>query len=302
MSYNTDTTTGTDTTSGDSTRKDVILTEQNPIEILKELPKTVFPVECRFQISPENTRSSRDADFRTPEYPVSVRTSERVHIPETTVYFDNPAEIPPDGEVIWRPAEFIEQLEELLEADVAGQLTADNAILRRLTVVEVAPHLVTTDSDTGALAVKSSTYDDEHEMTIAQFRKHNSLSAAHVRNELADALPGESRTPARLTDVKVVTAKPARHGRKTTVSSGRSRYYTEAEAEKTGELERTPAHYQSEYLSDQSEQARPLSLVMQSPESFIPVLHDDETDIVDVVTFVGHEKQTSSFIATEVQK
>jgi hypothetical protein len=279
-----------------------VLTEQNPIEILKTLPHSVFPVECRFKIERARTGDVEHDEFRKPAYPVSLHESTGRYIPSTTVHFDNPAQRRPENAVGWRPEEFAQQLEELLSSEPAATLTPEDIVLSRFTVVEVPPHLVTTDAETGSPAVKPELYTGENTMSIARFEKHNSLSAASVRNKLSDALPGESRTPARLTDLKEVTAKPARHGDVTTGQSGRARYYTEAEAERSGDLSRTPAHYQSRYLDRSSEETRPLGPVMSNLEKFTPSLLQDADDLVTVVKFIGHEQERRSFVATEVRE
>lgn len=300
MSHESDTTPTTEGSSDTKTRRNAILTEQNPIEIIKELPPTVFPVECRFNISRSRTHDDTDSDYRKPEYPVDLHHSSGVYVPETTVHFGNPAVRPPEGSTVWRPKEFSARLTGMLEEDATNNMTEADISLTRFTVVEVPQPLVTTDSETGAFVVKPDAYSKEFEMSIARFQKHNSLSAAHVRNELSDALPGESRTPVRLTDLHEVTAKPARHGQHTTVSSGRKRYYTEAEAEKTGDLSRTPAHYQSQYIDRESERTRPLSPAVSDLEEFLPELVDEAEDLVRVVKFAGYEEERRSFVAEEV--
>ena len=283
------------------TRRNAILTEQNPIEIIEALPPSTFPVACRFSIARSQNGDETDSEYRQPSCPVDLQHSTGVYVPETTIHFDNPARRPPDREVGWRPQAFIEELTTLLDADVAEGLTAEDITLSRFTLVEVPQHLVTTDAQTGDHVVKPDLYTGEEQMTIARFRKHNSLSATHVRNELADALPGRSRTPARLTDLQVVTAKPARHGDYTTTSPGRTRYYTEAEAERTDTLERTPAHYQSRYINRQADRTRPLSPAVSDLNEFVPTLLRQTDDLVRVVKFVGHEQEHRSFVATEVR-
>lgn len=282
------------------TRRNAILAEQNPLAIIDSLPPAVFPVTCRFGVPRGREQDHTDDTYQQPTHPVDLHHSTGVYVPETTVHFDNPARRPPDGEAAWRPDNFATRVAEILD-DVDG-LTEKDIVLSRFTVVEVPQHLATTDSETGAPAVKPELYAGENEITIAQFRKHNSLSAAHVRHELSDALPGESRTPARLTDLWKVTAKPSRHGSHTTATSGRARFYTEAEAEKTGDLDRTPAHYQSRYVNRESERTRPLGPTVSNLASFLPELLQNTDELVRVVKFIGHEQERQSFVATEVRE
>lgn len=283
------------------TRRNAVLTEQNPIEVLQDLPPTVFPIECRFSIAGSRSHDSADSDFRKPEYPVDLHHAAGVYVPETTVHFDNPAVRPPENSTAWRPREFTARITELLDDDLTNNMTEDDITLTRFSVVEVPHQLVTTDAETGENIVKPALYSEEYEMAIARFQKHSSLSAARVRNDLSEALPGESRTPVRLTDLREVTAKPARHGRQTTGSPGRKRYYTDAEAEKTGDLSRTPAHYQSQYLNRESDRTRPLSPAVADLKQFLPEMVQGSDDLVRVVKFVGHEEERRSFVAEEVR-
>lgn len=282
------------------TRRNAILTEQNPIDIIENLPPSVFPVSCRFSISSGRTDDEADTEYAQPSYPVDLHHATGVYVPETTVHFDNPARRPPEGEIAWRPADFVPKLKALLED--AETLSEDHISLSRITVVEVPQHLITTDAETGDHVVKPELYSDEKQLTIARFQKNNSLTATHVRNELADALPGKSRTPTRLTDLEVVTAKPFRHGSQTTARSGRDLYYTETEAERTDDLSRTPAHYQSRYINRESERTRPLGPAVSELDEFLPELLNQTDDLVRVLKFIGHEEQRQSFVATEVRE
>lgn len=283
------------------TRRNAILTKQNPIDIIKGLPPAVFPVECRFSVRQGRTQDRKDTEYRQPSYPVDLHHSAGVYVPDTTIHFDNPARRPPNDKVVWRPDGFSGKLRELF--DKADTLSEEDISLTRITVVEVPQHLVTTDAETGDPVVKPALYDDEAEMTLARFRKHDSLSATKVRNNLSgDALPGESRTPVRLTDLISVTAKPTRHGRHTTGAPGRDRFYTDTEAEKTDNLSRTPAHYQSRYIGRESERTRPLGPAVSSLDGFVPELVRNSDGLVQVVSFVGHERERQSFVATGVRR
>lgn len=279
-------------------RRTALLNKHNPTDIIEGLPPAVFPVTCRFSIPRATEQDESDSEYAQPQYPVNVQRPQGVYIPETTVHFDNPARRAPDGKSMWSPTRFIEKFQDVLD-DHDG-LDVDAVLLSRLTVVEVPQHLVTTDSETGEPIVKPELYSDEKSMTLARFEKHASLSATHVRNEIAEALPGESRTPTRLTDLIEVTAKPSRHGTNTTAEAGRNRYYTDAEAEKTNELSRTPSHYQAEFVDRSSREHRPLGPAVSSLSDFTPELVSNADDLLRVVKFVGYEKESRSLVATEV--
>ncbi|WP_224338261.1 hypothetical protein [Haloprofundus halobius] len=275
-----------------------ILRILDPIEILESLPPTVFPVSAKILLD----RTSRDdhayQDYRPPEYPVEVRIpAETPYIPETTVYFDNPAERPPKNATPISPIEFIDGLEEI--ADHLEEETATDPqrlYLTGLCVVEIPPQYLTFDD--GAHAVKPDLYEEHAEMTLAYFQKDSSLSAHRVREDLDEALPGETRTPLELVRLDEVTAKPSRLGRGTTQQAGRARYFTEREAQKSGSLDATPAIWQVRRLQQPGDDTRPLETVLDEYERYLPALA--ETDLIRELTFVGQTRTVERFYADQV--
>jgi len=270
----------------------------DPIEVLESLPPTVFPVSLQLQLDRTSGADQAYQDYRQPEYPVEVRKpSEAPYIPKTTVHFDNPAERPPKGADPKAPAEFIEGLEEIADHLENETITDPQRLyLTGLSVVEVPPRYLT--SDDGSHAVKPDLYEENAELTIAYFQKDNSLSAHNVREDLEEALPGETRTPLELIRIDEVTAKPSRLGRGTTRQAGRARYFTEREAEKSDRYEDIPSIWQVNRLQRPGDDTRSLERVLDEYERFLPAL--SETDLIRKLTFVGRTRTVERFYAEQV--
>lgn len=290
-----------DMDSESATERAALLADNDPRSVLERLPNTVFPMRMKLHLPP-----SRDADtahewFRSPDYPVDLQQPRTPYIPETTVYFENPARRPREGATLWRPREFRDRLTEILNHVTDNSSRSGDALsILELEVVEVPATFVTTDAETGELIVQPELYEKETELRIARFEKEGSLTATQVRDRLDDALPGESRTPTRLTRIEEVHAKPSRKGRTTTGSSGRAKYYTETDAEQVDSLDLTPAVYQLRQLSRDGDRTRPLTPVLSNLDSMLPELMRGCPDLVSTVKFVGEERERTQFHATEV--
>lgn len=112
--------------STDTSQEHVVMcTEHDPITILDTLPRTVFPVSARVELgrtigddTPYTEYSSsgdqsgtetKDGDGngnkdRDHPFPVTPRRPEPIpYIPETTIYFTNPAERAPSNRTAWLP-------------------------------------------------------------------------------------------------------------------------------------------------------------------------------------------------------
>lgn len=275
-----------------------ILRVLDPIEIIESLPPTVFPVSAQIQLDRTSREDHAYRDFRPPDYPVEVRVpAEAPYIPETTVHFGNPAERPPKNANPVSTAEFVGGLEEIAK-HLEEETTTDpqRLYLTGICVVEVPSRYLTFDS--GAHGVKPDLYEENAEMTLAYFQKDNSLSAHDVREDLEEALPGETRTPLELIRLDEVTAKPSRLGRGTTRRAGRARYFTEREAEKAGSVDATPAIWQVKRLRRPGDDTRPLETVLDEYHRFLPAL--SETDLIRELTFVGQTRTVERFYAEQV--
>jgi len=275
-----------------------ILRILDPIEVIESLPPTAFPVSAKVHLDRASREDYPYETYRPPDYPVEVRVpAEAPYIPETTVYFDNPAERPPKNAHVVSSGEFVDGLEEIathLEEDTATD--PQRLYLTGLCVVEVPPRYLTFDD--GEHAVKPALYEENAEMTLAYFQKDNSLSAHDVREELEEALPGETRTPLELIRLDEVTAKPSRLGRGTTQQAGRARYFTEREAEKSDDLDASPAIWKVNRLRRASDTARPLEAVIEEYERFLPALA--ETELLRELTFIGETRTVERFYAEQV--
>lgn len=281
-----------------------LLTDHNPLSVLDKLPSNVFPVRMKLGLPRPRGADTTDDTYKSPSYPVSVNQPSAPYIPEQTVHFDNPVERAPDKTTAWTPPEFREKLTEVLNhlEDDHPVVNTDTLTLQEIDIVEIPSHFLTTDSTTGDLVPKPDMYDRNGEMTMVRFAKEGSLSATNVRDSIKEALPGETRTPTRLTRIKEVQAKPFRHGRTTSVSGGRAQYYTETDAEKNNDLSLTPSVYQLDELNADGDQNRPLSMVLDSLEEFVPTLVNETDGLVSKVKFVGQEREHTVFHATEVLK
>ena len=270
----------------------------DPIEVIEALPATVFPISLQLQL--DRTRGSDHPyqDYQQPEYPIEVRKpSEAPYIPRTTVHFDNPAERPPKGASPKSPDDFIQGLEEIADHLENETITDPQRLyLTGLSVVEVPSRYLTFDD--GSHAVKPDLYEENAEMTIAYFQKDKSLSAHNVREDLEEALPGETRTPLELIRVDEVIAKPSRLGRGTSRQAGRARYFTEREAEKSDRYEAIPSVWQVNRLQRPGDDTRSLERVLDDYERFLPALA--ETDLIRELTFVGRTQTVERFYAEQV--
>jgi hypothetical protein len=275
-----------------------ILRFLDPIEIIEKLPPTVFPVSAKLQLDRTRRDDYAYEDYRPPDYPVEVRVPvEAPYIPETTIYYDNPAERPPKNVTPTSTADFISGLKEIANhLEEETKTDPQRLYLTGLCVVEVPSQYLTFDN--GARAVKPALYEENAGMTLAYFQKDGSLSAHQVREDLDEALPGETRSPLELVRLDEVTAKPSRLGRGTTQRSGRTRYFTEREAEKSGSLDATPAIWQVNRLQQPGDDTRPLSTVIDEFDRFLPGLA--ETDLIRELTFVGQTRTVERFYAEQV--
>lgn len=282
-------------------QRSTLLTEHDPIDVLKRLPSNIFPIRIKLNLPRSRDRDSVDDRFATPDYPVSLQQPRTPYIPETTVYFDNPAERPPDGKTAWRPEDFQTKFTDLLEhIDSETAADVDDLKLESLEIVEVPDHFVTTDADTGYLAVEPKLYERQGELRLARFEKVGSLTATEVRDRLDNALPGETRTPTRLSRVSVVNAKQSRHSRRTTGRAGQARYYTENDAEQVDDLSLTPAVYQLQETSRTGDRTRPLTPALSELDELLPGLMRGAPDLLTTVKFVGQERERTEFHAREV--
>lgn len=284
--------------SGSEKARSIVLTETSPIDVLSALPQDVWPVTAKLKLGRSSTDDTSHDEYTTPDYPVEVRKPRGVpYLPESTVYFDNPAERPPGDTKAWRSHEFIEALREIVaffEDETA--VDTDRLYLTGLCTVELPSQYVT--SKDGDLVPKPEIYEERGEMTLAFFQKESSLSAHRVRDELADALPGETRTPLQLTQVSEVHAKPIRSDRTTRMRSGRTRYFTHSEADNYGNPELTPGIWKLRRITASTEQVRPLESVLTEIEQFIPSLA--RTDLMRTVTFSGETYEREEFYAENV--
>lgn len=275
-----------------------ILRLLDPIEVLESLPPTVFPISLQLQLDRTRGADQPYQDYQTPEYSIEVRKpSESPYIPQTTVHFDNPAERPPKGANPVTITEFIQDLEEIADHLENDTITDPQRLyLTGLSVVEVPSQYLTFDD--GAHAVKPDLYEENADMTIAYFKKDNSLSAHNVREDLEEALPGETRTPLELIRLDEVTAKPSRLGRGTSRRAGRARYFTEREAEQSDYYDAIPGIWQVKRLQRPGDDTRPLERVLDEYGRFLPAL--SETDLIRELTFVGQTRTVERFYAEQV--
>jgi hypothetical protein len=288
----------TDDTDDEDRTVAAILRLLDPIEVVESLPPTVFPVSAQIQLDRTSVTDEVYQDFSPPEYPVEVRTPAAVpYIPQTTVYFDNPAERPPKNASPESIADFIIGLEKIANhLDNETVTDPQRLYLTGLCVAEVPPRYLIAED--GEHAVKPAFYEENADMTIAYFQKDNSLSAHSVREELEESLPGETRTPLELIRLDEVTTKPSRLGRGTTRRAGRARYFTESEAEKADLLEATPSIWQVKRLQRTGDDTRPLETIIDEYDRFLPALA--ETDLIRKLTFVGETRTVERFYAEQV--
>lgn len=272
------------------------LTESHPITLLENLPNPVFPVKLTIRCPPTRDGDSNHPTYSQPEYPVDTAVPQAPYIPQHTVYFDNPASRPPADKQVWGTQEFIDTFSEQLDA-LTDQRTEDAVPTRVLsaTFVEIPYTYLTTDQETGNPVAKPDLFEDEAEFTIVEFSPDGGVSATRIRDEI-EGLAGESVSPTRLTRMVEATAKPTRRGRGTQQNPSRTRYYTESEAEKTGDLSRTPAIYAVDGVAGET---RPLSPIVQSLGEFIPQLAQTD-EIMDSAKLTGENREKTTFIAENI--
>jgi hypothetical protein len=283
----------------DKTRT-ALLTQHQPLTVLDALPDAVFPITAKVQLRRTRDADTKHIDYRQPNAPVTVYEPTTAYVPETRVYFDNPAQRPPEGRKAWSEPAFRDSMQRVLrDVTEAPGVESEDLQLLGLDVVEVPPHLLTTDPQTGAPAVKPDLYEREASLSIARFERVGDLKATAVREELADALPGESRTPTRLTEVREVHAKPSRQSRDTRGTAGTARYYTEHDAEQVDDLSLTPAVYRLRSQASPGDRSRPLSPALSGLDDLLPRLTDTD-GLIRQVTFRGEMQQREVFEANEV--
>jgi len=274
------------------------LTEYDPVAVVESLPKPVFPVKMTIRCPPTREGDTSDETYSTPEYPVDIVEPTTRYVPSTTVHFDNPASRPPSSAKVWQAGEFTtaftEQIgvlnEERSEDDPVAQLTS-------LTVVEVPQAYLTTDVERGSIAVKPDLYEDEAEITLAQFIRNASISATEIKSEIEGSIPKRSRALTHLTEFIEAVAKPTRYGKQTRSEPGRARYYTEPEAEKYNDLSVTPAVYRSDFIGGDS--TRPLSPFIDELDAFLPSLFRN-SDLIRTAVLSGEEQQETTFRAESI--
>lgn len=272
------------------------LREVHPIPLLENLPAPVFPVKLTIECPPTRNSDSSHPEYSAPEYPVNTAIPQTPYIPRSTVYFDNPASRPPAGSQVWKPKEFISALSAQLNAitDDRRQTELPTRVLSA-TFVEIPYVYLTTDQQTGQPVAKPDLFNNEAEFSLIEFAPDGGVSAAHIQDEI-DGLAGESVSPRRLRQLVVATAKPTRHEQGTQHRPSRTRYYTETEADNTGELSRTPAVYA---VDDVAGETRPLSPIIKNLDNCLPQLAQAD-DIVASATLAGETREKKTFIAEEI--
>jgi len=277
------------------------LAEYDPITLVESLPKTVFPIKMTVEYPLTNNTDSVDTTHTTPEYPVDIQVPHTPYIPETTIYFDNPASRPRAKQHPWTQSEFTQKFREQLSYIKNQRSDEVKPRVTSITAVEIPYAYLTTDSETGNPAAKPELYEDEAEIAIVEFSRDASISATEIKSKLDDSLPGQSRSPIRLTKLIEATTKESRYGNITQQNPGRGRYYTAAEAEKSGELSRSPAVYAPD--NETSTQTRPLSPFIDELEQFIPVLiRECEPDIMNRAKLTGQNEEKTTFHASDIIK
>jgi len=275
------------------------LTEYNPISLIEVLPKPVFPVKISVEFPYTRDSDTVDDSHSTPEYPVDVQIPTIPYIPETTVYFDNPASRPPLDKQVWTVDDFHRQFADQISYISNQRSDEVQPRVTAVTLVEIPYLYLTTDSDTGATVAKPSLYEDEGEMVILEFSRDASISATNIKSELSEGLPGESRSPIRLTKLMEATAKPSRLADGTQQTPGRARYYTTGEAVNSGDLSRTPAVYAPE--DELKAETRPLSPFIDQLDQFAPVfVRECEPELIDRIKLTGENREKTTFHATDI--
>lgn len=284
---------------GATKRRAVVFTERDPVEAVRELPRQVFPITIRVELPHRQSRDTELQEGVPGESDLIVRRpGETPYVPRQVVYFDNPAERPPVGEPTYRKREAVEDFATLIDhlTETYPPLERADFSIESAAFVEVSPNYLTTED--GTLAVTPELYSDNASMTLTYFESGESLVATDIRDQMESGLPGERRTPLRLTRVKEVTAKEARTGRGTRGAASRRRYYTAAEAEKADRYGATPAVYAGEDVSRDGRGTRPLQQVVSNPSAFVPALADCQ--LVELTTFRGESEEKELFYAEDI--
>lgn len=285
----------------DERTRAILLANPDPFDVIAQLPNPVFPVRMTVELHRSREHDSDHAEYRRPHYPVTVQVPSAAYIPATTIYFDNPAERPRGDTKAWGVTDAMDGLQAAVDAVAEEYPVAPGPLkLLGLEVVEVPTPYVTTNRDTGDPHVKSGLYERNADLRLARFDRDGSLSATDVRSELDDALPGESRSPIQLTEVRHVVAKQSRQGQQTQGEAGVARYYTESEAEHVDDLSLTPAIYRLQHLSRAGDRSRPLSPALDELDRLLPVLSKQGGDLLEQVTFAGEKQERTVFHAEEV--
>lgn len=297
-----ETDTDTDNTERESTTRAALLADNDPVSVLDRLPNTVFPMRVTVHLPRVRDHDTPDEKFSGSTHPVEVQRPRGPYIPETTIHIDNPAQRPPEDATLWSGSTVRDELVKLREY-IEGTITdADALRIVALDLVEIPPHFVTTDAQTGDLCAKPDLYEQRGTLRMARFEKEGSLAASEVRDQITHSLPGESRTPIRLTRVTEAQAKPARQGWNTTGTTGRARYFTDKHAEQAGDLGLTPAIYQLEAANGTDARTRPLSSILPHLTDVLPAVADADPELVTTVTFAGEQREQTVFYASEVMR
>ncbi len=276
-------------------RREVILGDLHVTTLMEDLPPTVFPVSASITMRRSTSEDRLYNTYCPPEYPVPVREPVGAYIPDTTVYFDNPALVADERRKTWKYHKFTEKFEEqLAEIDELGPNAMDKLYLTGLRLVELPATYISSES--GHRVADESLYQDEAEMTIGRFEKYTELSAAAIREELGDALPGDTEKPLRLTQIQEVTAKPYQGAG----TGSKRRYYTGGQADSYGSAEKAPRVWSIDESStaDEINEQLPLRTALDKAELFFPAL--SETEFFRSVKFYGHTETGTAFVADDM--
>jgi hypothetical protein len=298
MSFGADRDSTSDTSTTAAHERVVLLDEHDPITVLETLPRTVFPVSARIELGRTIGDDTPYTDHDRPSLPVEPRLPEPVpYIPETTVYFRNPAERAPDGRTAWTAQECATELAHLLDHFEAHTNTDPERLrLRGLCLAELPAQYLTMND--GHHAASPKLYEENGVITLTYFQHDLSLAAHNVRDELDEALPGRTRSPLQLVRLDRLTAKPARHGEETIQRASRCRYYTETEAEQYNNLSLTPAVWKLKRTMTSRQSARPLGTILSQLDEFCPTIA--ESPLVRELTFTGETGTQERFYADDI--
>jgi hypothetical protein len=287
-----------DTSPASTQEHAVLLDTHDPVTVLETLPRTIFPVTARLKLGRTRGNDGQYTAYDEASMPVEPRLPEpEPYIPETTIYFDNPAERPPTNATAWASRECATALTDLCDHfESETNVDPDRLRLQGLCLAELPAQYLTTDN--GHPVASPTLYEENGSMTLTYFQPDFSLTAHAARDALNDALPGQTRSPLQLTRLDEVTAKPARAGRETTQHASRCQYYTTAEAEKYNDLSQTPAIWKLDRTTAPYESARPLDTILSDLDEFCPTIAD--ADLLRHVTFTGETGTRERFYADDV--